>query len=751
MALVNPNTPHPELVGSSDTPMDDDNASTPHASSFDPSSRAVTVSSPAGSVVHSPMSRSPSAQQFRIHKNSSRSNSRQREANQMDLLKQQIGVAFRYISSSINQSQDETHIALSALSDDARTQYTNLQLLQTRLAKGESLIGKELLEARQALATLEGATHDEQERLKTAIAQELSRQHAQQQAQAEKSEKQDRILEAEVVALKAQFAELIRKHDAEWQQVLRSQEDSASELLDKQRAAAAEQHEKDRQAAQELLDEQNRKFNEKIQDLSARIDRQEKPSYTIPPTEADDGAPGPSNRNQFDPWLPPSNPDPNKKSNSTPKQSKGKGVDRGGNYQPPPPPPSNVGGDPDPDPSDHDDDDDEKGDNGRGRKGGRPDRNARKPSIPRDTSPRTRGILECLRQLSTPMRSVKNGAKPPYLFQGDDNQDVRNWLTACEDYFDRNPHQWENHSHRIVFALGKTKGNKVAPFAEKYRKVMGGIGGFTRDPDYSTWERFRQEIIKRYVGIEEERRALDEMDKIYYKGKIDTYLLLLENLNIKAGLSGIAWRVRVESKIPDEILRRLSHFSFDSDEEWMETLSKVGRQEEELVERRKLTKSLTTPHAPPPKRKRDESEKGFNTKNEKRGSEDKTGKGSSRWKAPRNNPVKNKNTTKDEHTDWKRAHEGIKDDVVDKRKKEKRCTRCNMDNHTWRKCRKPILVATTFAYRNRGNPKQPFKPRTSTLAVHQPPPTKREQPAKVNLIRREMPSQVWELSDTEMS
>jgi len=36
------------------------------------------------------------------------------------------------------------------------------------------------------------------------------------------------------------------------------------------------------------------------------------------------------------------------------------------------------------------------------------------------------------------------------------------------------------------FALGKIKGNKVAHFAEKYQKVMGGIGGFTRDPDYAT-------------------------------------------------------------------------------------------------------------------------------------------------------------------------------------------------------------------------------------------------------------------------
>jgi len=143
-----------------------------------------------------------------------------------------------------------------------------------------------------------------------------------------------------------------------------------------------------------------------------------------------------------------------------------------------------------------------------------------------------------------------------------------------------------------------------------------------------------------------------------YKGKIDTYLLLLENLNIKAGLSGIAWRVRVESKLPQEILRHLSHFSFATDEEWMEILRKVGRQEEELLERGKLTKSLTTRHAPPAKGKREELDKGFNTKYEKRGSDNKAGNGPSRWKAPRTNTKQNKNNTvaKDEHTDWKKAH-----------------------------------------------------------------------------------------------
>jgi len=227
-------------------------------------------------------------------------------------------------------------------------------------------------------------------------------------------------------------------------------------------------------------------------------------------------------------------------------------------------------------------------------------------------------MLEFIQGLSTSQRAIKNTAELAYFFQGEDNQDVRNWLTACEDCFDRNPTQWENHSHRIVFALGKTKGNKVARFSEKYRKVIGGLGGFTQDPSYSICERFWQEIIKRYMGMEEERRALEEMDKIIYMGRIDTYLLLHENLNIKAGLTGIAWRIKVESKIPQAILRRLSLFKVNDDDHWIETLRKVGRQEEELLKHGKLSKSISISHNSAPKRKREGSEKGFHKKFEKK-------------------------------------------------------------------------------------------------------------------------------------
>jgi len=314
----------------------------------------------------------------------------------MVLLKQQIELAFQHISSSIGSSRGGNLIALDALSQNARVQYTNLLLLQTRLAKGKLIVDKELQDARKALATLREATYNEQEWLKIGIAQEFSRQEAQQKENAKSSELRDKILESEVLSLKAQFAEQLKKQDAEWQRVLRHQEDRAAELLNQQKANPVDQHQKDGQAAKKLHDKQNQKFQNPIQALTDRMDRYEKPSLSIPPTEAGHGDPGPANQGQFDLWTPPNNPNPDKQSASTPRQNKGKKVDRGGNFQPPPPPPSYIGGDPDRDPSDHDDDDDKGGDNGRGRRGGRPEPNARRPSLPRETSPPTRGTLEFL-------------------------------------------------------------------------------------------------------------------------------------------------------------------------------------------------------------------------------------------------------------------------------------------------------------------------------------------------------------------
>ena len=348
----------------------DDESTTPLASSFAPSSGPLRIPSGPSSLA---MSRTTSAP-FWVGKSTSRSNSRQHSrnpTNPTELLKRQIAQSFQYISSTIHQSHDESQIALEALSDDARVQYANLQLLQTRLAKGETIVDKELSDARQALLTLEGATRVERERLTAEIAEEFRRQEAKQKEDAELAEDRYKILEREVLELKDKF----KNQDVTWQRILHDHEERADQLPKQQKDDAAAQQQNDRSKARDLLDKQRFEFQALIQTLTARIDRGEKPHYTIPPTDGGDGDPGPSNRGQHNPWILPDGINPDKESASTPRQNKGKEVDRGGNNQPPPPP-GNTGGDPDPD-DDDDDDNDKNGGDGRGRRGGHPERNAR--------------------------------------------------------------------------------------------------------------------------------------------------------------------------------------------------------------------------------------------------------------------------------------------------------------------------------------------------------------------------------------
>ena len=191
----------------------------------------------------------------------------------------------------------------------------------------------------------------------------------------------------------------------------------------------------------------------------------------------------------------------------------------------------------------------------------------------------------------------------------------------------------------------------------------------------------------------------------------------------------------------------------------METLREVGRQEEELLERRKLSRVITTLQTATVKRKRDDTNKGFNIKAEKKGADGYTDMErknfASRWKAVRSTSGQKTqiDSSKDVHTNWNEAHKGIPDNLVAKRKTEKRCTRCHLLNHGWRKCRKEAVVATAFIKRKGQDRSKPtLKPPTSTLAVPQPRPQPPKPTAEVNQIQRlSPPTQVWELSDTEMS
>ena len=59
-------------------------------------------------------------------------------------------------------------------------------------------------------------------------------------------------------------------------------------------------------------------------------------------------------------------------------------------------------------------------------------------------------------------------------------------------------------------------------------------------------------------------------------------------------------------------------------------------------------------------------------------------------------------------TVWADAHPNIEQPAIDERKKKNECTRCGMDNYTWKYCRKPPKVSAI--QRGPPTPKRQFAP-----------------------------------------
>ena len=161
-----------------------------------------------------------------------------------------------------------------------------------------------------------------------------------------------------------------------------------------------------------------------------------------------------------------------KQSDPTPERSIAAGGGDGGGNGPPPPQQGVPGA-----PGGGDSDDDREGP----RKGRRDERPARRSEETRreedeeDDDDEGMADPDELRVSRILGRAIGDTSKrpsptqPPHEYKHAKHQDVRFWLTACKDVFDRNPSQWRIEADRIKYALSKMKGPQLSSFAMTYR------------------------------------------------------------------------------------------------------------------------------------------------------------------------------------------------------------------------------------------------------------------------------------------
>ena len=96
------------------------------------------------------------------------------------------------------------------------------------------------------------------------------------------------------------------------------------------------------------------------------------------------------------------------------------------------------------------------------------------------------------------------------------------------------------------------------------------------------------------------------MLKVRYKNDINQFLLEFENCNVKAKVTGIAFRKLIRNQIPDEAVRRMSmHQESAEDRDWIEALRQAVRDEKDFQEGKRLKDNNFTGSNSSGKRKRD--------------------------------------------------------------------------------------------------------------------------------------------------
>jgi len=312
------------------------------------------------------------------------------------------GVLGRF-SQRMAREQKSMYLDIGRLSSEGQQQARALGQLQRRLEQRESILVEELNMFERTIYMLDKESRTIQAEIVAKVQAEFQAQQARQAEQAEHSQRQDEQLPDRILKFEetrpndnANYALVINRHKEEHKEAARDQQGRS-------KAEMAKVH--------DILNDLKAQVGAILAQRSAAptvvTDNRERPVQNT------DGA-------------------PKKRSNPTPEH----GGNGGGQI---PPTTMHVAGDPD------QDDGDDDGDDGQDPKGG-PSRKE-KGKVPERQDPEEedeeKDVVEVMAKAIARERLLhtKRPYDHPWVFKNKSHQDIRIWLMAVQDYFERNSHQ----------------------------------------------------------------------------------------------------------------------------------------------------------------------------------------------------------------------------------------------------------------------------------------------------------------------
>ena len=188
-----------------------------------------------------------------------------RQPTASEKFKAQLSYAFRYLYATLQETKATFDIGTKSFSEGAREAYAFLQLMETRLARDETIVEAELLKRRKALEIVEGEMKKEQQQFRTEVMESFRFQQVQRDVDVQTLEVRERIRKKKVLLLA--LSERLKAQREEWATQSKEQDDNVDRGLEEQKLAAATELKKQREKTALLFAKQTSEMKEAINNL----------------------------------------------------------------------------------------------------------------------------------------------------------------------------------------------------------------------------------------------------------------------------------------------------------------------------------------------------------------------------------------------------------------------------------------------------------------------------------------------------
>jgi hypothetical protein len=271
--------------------------------------------------------------------------------------------------------------------------------------------------------------------------------------------------------------------------------------------------------------------------------------------------------------------------------------------------------------------------------------------------------------------------KDPKPFEGNPGDDFDDWWVMLETFIHDQPEKFEDPGRTINWVGGFLQKYAGAWHVQWERKALAG--------EYPrSWTTYQNDIKLRFENKEARDVAYSKMGKIRYKGCIRDMFTRIQTFNDKAQITGAALKKFILERLPVKILDQMHvvDLTGKTDQEMIDIITNAGQTAERWEEAREnlLIKSYDTKDR---SQKRDKKDKNRVSK-----------KYDKPWKeSKRKFGKKGKFKAEKKDSSFKDKIEGIPNDELDRRRKEKECLRCawpadRKGKHNTKDCYRPIKL-----------------------------------------------------------